>query len=374
MAHRIMIVDTHIDIPAGASIDNINRFIDAPDGQFDYEKARQGGLNMMFMAIYVPPIFEDSSNAREFTDERIDLLYSLTKRWPDKFEIFSSPVENSLSLDTDKVYIALGIENGTAIQGDITNLHHFYERGIRYITLVHSKNNRICDSSFDEEKKWHGVSPFGTEVIKEMNKLGIMVDVSHASDESFYQIVELSGAPVIASHSGCRYFTPGFERNLTDSMIQMIAAKGGVVQVPVGSFFLTAEFSRMSMAAQKEMDQFLAEHHLSENDSPARKFWQDLKIKYPADRGDVRKVVDHIDQVVKLVGVDYVGIGSDFEGVTTVPPGLEDVSKYPNIIAELLRREYRQGEIKKIFGENLMRVWRQTEKISRQIEYNRRRN
>lgn len=366
MAQRIMILDTHIDIPYGITRDSLNRFIHAPDAQFDYTRARQGGLNLAFLAVYVPPAYLDSSNARDFTDDKLDLLYSMVKRWPDKFEMIFSPAEMSRKPDPNIIHIALGIENGTALQGNINNLQYFYNRGIRYITLVHSKNNRICDSSFDEVKNWYGVSPFGKQVIEEMNRLGIMVDVSHASDESFFQIVKYSRAPVIASHSGCRYFTPGFERNLSDSMIQIIADKGGVVQIPVGSFFLSSDFHKVSQTMQSEMDHYLAENHISEKDPAAQQFEKELKAKYQVDRGDVTDVADHIDHVAKLVGIDYVGIGSDFEGVSTLPHRIESVADYPNIIYELLKRGYAEKDIRKIFGENLIRVWKKTEKVARE--------
>jgi membrane dipeptidase len=367
LAQRIMILDTHIDIPYGVTRDSLTRFINAPDGQFDYNRARQGGLNLAFLAVYVPPAYLDSSNARDFTDDKLDLLYDVVKTWPGKFKMIFSPAHMSPTPDPSIIHIALGIENGTALQGDLANLKHFYDRGIRYITLVHSKNNRICDSSLDAVKKWHGVSTFGKQVIEEMNRLGIMVDVSHASDESFFQIVKYSRAPVMASHSGCRYFTPGFERNLSDSMIQIIADKGGVVQIPVGSFFLSSDFHRISQIMQNEMAHYLAENHISENDPAAQQFEKELKARYQVDRGDVTDVVDHIEHVIKLVGIDYVGIGSDFEGVSILPCGIESVADYPNIILELLKRGYSEKDIRKIFGENLIRVWKQTEKVAKEL-------
>ncbi len=225
------------------------------------------------------------------------------------------------------------MENGSPINGSFENLKHFYDRGIRYITLTHSKSNHICDSSYDPNKRWKGLSPFGKSLIPEMNKLGIMVDISHVSDDAFYQAIEISKVPVIATHSSCRYFTPNFERNMSDDMIKKLAEKDGVIQITFGSYFISGDFNRKS----EEMDKYLTDNHLSRSSGEGKIYVDNYLKNNTMDPGTVSDVADHIDHVVKLVGVDYVGLGSDFEGVNTLPKNLTDVSYLPYLIYELLK-------------------------------------
>jgi membrane dipeptidase len=255
------------------------------------------------------------------------------------------------------------MENGSPIDGDLDNLRYFYDRGIRYLSLCHGSNNHLSDSSYDETSKWNGISEFGAEVITELNRLGIMVDVSHVSDEAFWQILDVTEVPVIASHSSARHFTPGFERNMSDEMIVALAENGGVIQINFGSMFVSEaalEYSRARMAAGK---QYLAEHpELSESylyrEFPAIYAQQNGPMVYAS----MDDVLDHFDHVVKLVGIDHVGIGSDFDGVgDSLPVGLKDASGYPNLVEGLLRRGYTEEDIRKILGENLLRVWEATE-------------
>jgi membrane dipeptidase len=257
------------------------------------------------------------------------------------------------------------MENGAPVEGDLANLRYFYDRGIRYITLAHSENNHICDSSYADDREWNGLSEFGREVVAEMNRLGIMIDVSHVSDETFYQVMELSKAPVIASHSSCRAFTPEWERNMDDDMIRRLAEDGGVIQINFGSAFLLEEARQESTEFWSKYGEFLESNGLEHADERAREF----REEYWADReritGDLSDVVAHIDHVVQLVGVDHVGFGSDFDGVSTLPKQLEDVSFFPELIAALLEQGYSEDDIRKIAGENLMRVWSEVERVAR---------
>jgi membrane dipeptidase len=264
----------------------------------------------------------------------------------------------------------MGMENGAGIEADLENLRHFHRRGIRYITLTHAEDNRIADSSYSkpEERRWHGISAFGREVIAEMNRLGILVDLSHVSDAAFDQALEATQAPPIASHSSCRHFTPGFERNLDDARIRALAEKGGVIQINFGSGFLTAEANEWSLAAWQAEQEFVERTNAKEGTAELDEFRERYREEHAFPRATLADVADHIDHVVDLVGVEHVGIGSDFDGVgPTLPEGLEDVSKYPNLIAELIDRGYTIEEIAEIVGGNLMRVWREAERIAAEL-------
>ncbi len=367
LAQQVLIVDTHIDLPYRLWHHPEDVSLRTEKGHFDYPRARQGGLDVAFAAIYIPASYQEKGGGRALADSLIDLVETLVRQHPGKFAMVKSVADVRAQAGNGKILFALGMENGAGIEGKLENLRHFYQRGIRYITLAHSKSNRICDSSYDPDRKWHGLSPFGREVVKEMNRLGIMVDVSHITDEAFYQVMEISQAPVIASHSSCRYFTPGFERNMSDEMIQLLAKRGGVIQISFGSYFVKQEYQAQAEKARKEIAAYLKEHHLSRQDSIGQAYIKKYKAEHPLNYGSVTDLVDHIDHAVKLVGVDHVGLGSDFEGVTGLPEGIRDVSMYPNIIYHLLKRGYSEEDIRKICGENLLRVWSEVEAVAAKL-------
>jgi len=262
----------------------------------------------------------------------------------------------------------MGIENGSPMEGDLANLHHFFDRGIRYITLTHSKCNHIGDSSYDEERIWHGLSPFGVELIKEMNKVGMMVDITHVSDETFAAVMATTQAPVIASHSSCRHFTPDFERNMSDDMILELAQGGGVIQINFGSAFLDGEAQKQSWAYWDEYKLFTEEYDDEASEEEIAAFKEAYWSEHEKIRGDIATIADHIDHVVNLAGIDHVGIGSDYDGIGTLPVGMEDVSTYPNLIEELLNRGYSRPDIEKILSGNLIRVWKEVEQIARKLQ------
>ncbi len=367
LTQAMIIVDTHIDVPYRLR----ERWEDISQrtehGNFDYPRARAGGLNVAFMSIYIPAEYQKKGGAKELADQLIDMVESFEKKWPDKFKVVRSVADVRKAFKEGKIALALGMENGAGIEGDLKNLEHFYRRGIRYITLTHAKWNRISDSSYDEDKHWKGLSPFGEKVVLEMNRLGIMVDVSHISDDAFWDVMRITRAPVIASHSSCRAFTPGWERNMSDKMIKRLAENGGVIQINFGSSFISDAYRKGSEKMRKEAEAYFKDHGLKFSDPEARTYLRQLRQKYHLVYADVKDVADHIDHVVKLVGVDHVGIGSDFDGVgDSLPTGLKDVSMYPNLIAELLRRGYSERDVRKIAGENLLRVWAQVEFIAQQ--------
>jgi membrane dipeptidase len=359
IARTSIIIDTHIDVPYRLEKTPADISEATDGGDFDYPRAVTGGLNVPFMSIYTPAKLEAEGGSKEVADKLIDMVEGFAEQWPDKFAIARSPADVRKQFAAGIMSTPLGMENGTPIEGDLANLQYFFDRGIRYITLAHSLSNHISDSSYDENRQWNGLSEFGIDVVKEMNRLGIMVDISHVSDEAFWQVMDISSAPAIASHSSARHFTPGFERNMSDEMIVALAKNGGVIQINFGSSFVSEE-TRLYADARKEAGKHYAAEHpdFSESD-----LWEKYPAIYAEEHGplpfaNLDIVLDHFDHVVALTSVDHVGIGSDYDGVgDSLPIGLKDVSTYPNLVQGLLDRGYSEDDIKKILGENLLRVW-----------------
>jgi len=367
LSKEIFIVDTHIDLPDWIFDENFDASTLISSDQFDYIKAKQGELNLAFLAIFTSPRQADEGKSKERADFLIKTVEQSLRKLSDKMKIIKSVSEIDEN-NKDLIYIALGMENGSPIENKIENLEYYLRKGIRYITLSHYKNNLICDSANDSVRTWNGLSPFGEKVIKEMNRLGIMIDVSHISDSSFFDIIKITNAPVIASHSGCRYFTPGFERNVSDEIIIQIAKTGGVVQIPFADFFLREDANKKFLQNEVDIDEYIKSNQII-GTNEARDYESQFWKNNPIPKSNVKDAADHIDHVVKLVGVDYVGIGSDFNGVREdfLTKGLEDCSKYPNLIYELLTRNYSDEDIKKIFGGNILRVWKQVERVAENL-------
>ncbi len=369
LARECIIVDTHIDVPDQLrdKWEDISQRL--PDGEFDYPRAKEGGLKAPFMSIYTGAEEETNGTAHKSAEMMIDMVYKFASDWPDKFGVATSVSDVTRITKHGQIALCMGMENGAPIAGKIENVEHFYNRGIRYITLAHFKDNHISDSSADSTHTWHGLSPFGRRVVAEMNRLGIMVDVSHISDDAFYEVMKISRAPAIASHSSCRYFTPGFQRNMSDDMIRLLAKNGGVIQIAFGSSFLTADYRNRELALRSDIRSYLRANHLTMRDSAGRAFAEQYTRDHPLGYDDIKDVVAHIDHVVKLVGPDHVGFGSDFDGTgDELPTGLKDVSQYPNLIYELLKLGYSDTDIRKICGENLLRVWSEVETIARKLQ------
>ena len=371
IALEMLIVDTHIDAPyrlweqhqSGQEIDDISKIT---TGNFDFTKAKSGGLNVPFFSIYLPAETEEDGSAYEVANNLIDMVEDIVTLSPDKFTLIKSTDDIS-SLDIKNTLgVVLGMENGAPIEGDLSRVQFFYDRGIRYITLTHSKTNHISDSSYDENIQWGGLSDFGKQLIEEMNSVGIMVDISHVNDDAFYQAIEISNTPVIASHSSLRHFTPGFERNVDDEMLKALAKKGGVIQINFGSSFITEAPGLYFDKIKKYInDQVIDLKNASKEDID--KVRAEFMSNNPFPYANVSLVADHIDRVVVLVGIDHVGLGSDFDGVgDSLPEGLKDVSMYPNLIKELLNRGYKKEDIRKILSGNLLRVWKQVESYERE--------
>jgi membrane dipeptidase len=319
------------------------------------------------MSIYVPAEYEERGGAKKQADKLINMVEKFEKDWPDKFAVAKSVADVQAQFARGLISLPMGMENGSPIEGKLENLRHFYNRGIRYITLAHSKSNHISDSSYDPNRRWKGLSPFGKEVVAEMNRLGIMIDISHVSDSTFYQVMRLSQAPVIASHSSCRHFTPGWERNMDDDMIKALAKNGGVIHINFGSSFLSDSIRR----AEEKMWQFVQNNKINPNSDAGKSALQKFRSENKIGYADLSDVIAHIDHVVKLVGVDHAGFGSDFDGVgDTLPTGLKSVADYPNIIYELLKKGYSDEDIRKICSGNLLRVWSKVEQVAQQLQAN----
>jgi len=364
LAREAVIVDTHIDAPSRLTSEWVDLGIAAPERDFDYPKASQGGLDVGFMSIYTSAEQDEAGKAWQSAQLQIDTIEALVQRHPDKFALLRSPDDVERLRAGEKVLLAFGMENGAPIGDDLANVAKFHARGVRYITLAHSRSNRLSDSSYDENKRWNGLSPFGEKVVAEMNRLGIMVDVSHLSDDGVRDAIRASRAPVIASHSALRHFTPGFERNLSDELVKAIADQGGVVQIPFGSAFIQREAAADVQAYFRAVADFLERNAKltaagKKPEQTQEAFDKAWDATHPAPKTDVDAVLDHIDHAVKLVGIDHVGIGSDFDGVgDALPEGLRSVADYPNLIAGLQARGYSEADIRKILGGNLLRVWR----------------
>ena len=347
---------------SGQEIDDISKMT---TGNFDFTKAKSGGLNVPFFSIYLPAETEEDGSAYKVANSLIDMVQDIVTLNPDKFTLIKS-TDDVLSLNIrETVGLVLGMENGAPIQGDLSRVQLFYDRGIRYITLTHSKTNHISDSSYDENIQWGGLSDFGKQLIKEMNLVGVMVDISHVNDDAFYQAIQISNTPVIASHSSLRYFTPGFERNVDDDMLKALAKKGGVIHINFGSSFV----SKAPGLYFDQMKDYLNNHFLdieSVSKEEIDKAREEFMESNPFPYANVSIVADHIDRAVNLVGIDHVGLGSDFDGVgDSLPEGLKDVSMYPNLINELLTRGYTKEDLEKILSGNLLRVWKQVESYAR---------
>ena len=363
IAAESIIVDTHIDVPYRLSATPADVSQATDGGDFDYPRARAGGLDAAFMSIYTPAGLEAEGKSRETAEQLIDLVENIASSSDGKFVIATSPADVRQNFENGVLSLPMGMENGSPLDGELANLGHFHERGIRYITLAHSQSNHLSDSSYDENRHWNGLSEFGVEVVREMNRLGIMVDVSHLSDEAFWQVLDISAVPVIASHSSARHFTPGWERNMSDEMIEALAENGGIIMINFGSAFVTEEARQYSSKRWPAARAFVEEHSELSQDEAQERFKAAWEAEHgPMPYASLDDVLDHFDHVIGLVGVDHVGIGSDYDGVgDSLPTGLKDVSAYPNLIEGLLRRGYSETDIRKILGENLLRVWQTIE-------------
>ena len=355
-----IIVDGHIDLPFRLykenllEEENINLNKNT-SGNFDTYKAKRGGLNCPFMAIYTPS--EKSENeSYTFANSLIDLVYNVIKS-NKEFDYAFTPKDVIKNFKKNKISLPMGMENGSPIGKDINRIKYFFDRGIRYMTLTHAADNQICDSSYDSRNTWNGLSDFGRKVVREMNKIGMMIDVSHCTDKTFYDILKITNKPLVATHSSPRKFTPNFERNMSDNMIKDLANNNGLIMLNFGSGFISEQSNKSLGDINSKVEKYKIQNNLEDSDKKLLKYKDDL-INSAKPFASINDFIDTIDHVKELVGIDHIGLGSDFEGLgNTLPYDLKDVSTYPNILYNLLEREYSEIEIKKICSDNLFRVW-----------------
>lgn len=369
IAQTTIVVDGHVDLPYRMKVGGftlkrevLDVSVRTPDGNFDYPRAKEGGLDAPFMSIYIPAANQAITGAsKALADTLIVMTERIAATFPDKFAMAYSPADVRLNSAKGLISLPMGMENGAGIEDDLTNVAYFHRRGIRYITLTHGKDNLIGDASYDNTATYGGLSPFGEKVVAEMNRVGIMVDLSHVSDNTFRDALAVTKVPVIASHSSVRKFTPGFERNMSDELIQGLAKNGGVMMINFGGAFLDSAYTSGAAQVREHLVNWLAENKLSRSDPRAQQYIEEYTAKF-TPFPTVARVADHFDHVVSLVGIDYVGLGSDYDGVgDSLPTGLKDVSMFPNLFSELLRRGYSKEDLEKISYKNVFRVWQAVE-------------
>jgi len=341
------LIDGHNDLPwqyrEKASLDLSKLDIRQPQPALhtDIPRLRRGGVGGQFWSVYVPATMQGKEAVRA-TMEQIDIVYQIADRYPDTFEIARTAADVERIFKSGKIASLIGMEGGHSIDNSLGALRMFYKLGARYMTLTHSVNTPWADSATDKPEH-HGLTPFGEDVVREMNRLGMLVDLSHTSPETMHAALRVTQAPVIFSHSSARAVND-HPRNVPDDVLAKMPANGGVVMVTFVPEFISAEV--------REYDALPAEQ----------------KRREPAPRATMAQVADHIDHIRKVAGINHIGIGSDFDGITTVPQNLEDVSKYPVLVAELLRRGYTKDDLKKILGQNVLRVMRQVEQVAARLQ------
>ena len=370
LADDAIVVDTHIDAPSELLKGWRDLGERTADREFDYAKAREGGLDVAFMSIYTSPGEDAAGTARQKAHMEIDAVEAMIGRHPDRFAKITSPADVDRLRTGGRVLLALGMENGAPIGDDLAQLKVFRDRGVRYVTLAHSHSNRIADGSYSLQRPHGGLSPFGEKVVAEMNRLGMMVDVSHLSDDAVRDVLRVAKAPVIASHSGLRRFTPGFERNLTDELAKAIAKTGGVVQITFGSGFIDARAAADTTAYFAALDRFEKARNAAiargETFRTVDEFDTEWDAAHPKPATTLKQVVDQVDDAIRLLGADHVGLGSDFDGVSgALPDGLRSVADYPNLVQALRERGHSDATIRKVLGGNLLRVWARVEAAAR---------
>jgi len=364
--HRAaLLIDGHNDLPGqirehgGGSFDVLDISRSQPALHTDIPRLRAGGVGGQFWSAYVPPHLHEEGGATRYALEQIDLIHRMAARYPDDFELAWGADDVERIHRSGKIACLVGVEGGHAIESSLGVLRMFERLGVRYITLTHADTHDWADSATDDPQHG-GLSPFGEDVVREMNRLGILVDISHVSADAMRDVLRVSTAPVIASHSSA-HAVAAHPRNVPDDVLEMIRDNGGVVMVNFFSGFVHPESARVMLKMFDVYREMRATYGDDEEKlRAAREAW---RAENPYPDGDVGTVVDHIDHIVRVAGIDHVGLGSDFDGVSRLPKGLEDVSGYPNITRELVRRGYAETEIRKILGGNVLRALRGAERV-----------
>ena len=353
----MFILDSHCDTPSqilrGRDVSKDNEY-----AHIDFPKLKRGGVDAAFFALYIPASL-DSEQAFAYTERLYDATVEALSCNADKARLTLTKEQAHINKKNGLFSVFLALENGSPVGRSLERLRTFYDKGIRYMTLCHSRDNEICDSCASKDKRWHGLSPFGREVVAEMDRLGMLIDVSHISDEAFYDVLECSTKPVVATHSCCRALSD-HPRNMTDDMIRALASKGGVIQINFFPVFLDVSFndvisgSGISERGEQVEAEFIADPFNAEKRQAWHKVLDELKS---LDRPSYKLIADHIDHVVSLVGIDHVGLGSDFDGIDVTPAGMEDASMMYKIFEELRSRGYSLEDLEKIASRNFFNVF-----------------
>ncbi len=364
---RAIVIDTHNDVTTPMTNDDYDLSGTPPvPYRTSIERMKQGGMTAEFFSLYVKPWYVEHGGAARRTLDMIDSVYRAVERHPNDLMLATSAADIRLAKKQGKIAALMGIEGGHAIEDSLSTLREFYRLGVRYMTLTWNNTNNWADAGRGE-KRHNGLSDFGKEVVREMNRLGMLVDVSHVSDKTMSDALDVSNAPIIASHSSARALS-NVPRNIPDDLLKRIAKNGGVVQVNFYSVFVDAATVAPQTAARderlKEQQAAITQKY---KDDPERLAEESDKLEAanPLPPLPISKLIDHIDHIVKVAGIDHVGIGADFDGANDMPEGARDVSMLPNITYELLKRGYSETDIRKVLGENLLRVLSSAEQVAR---------
>jgi membrane dipeptidase len=364
---RAVVIDTHNDVTTPMTNDDFD-LSGTPPAPYrtNIERMKKGGLTAEFFSLYVKPWYVEHGGSARRTLDMIDSVYRAAERHPNDLMIATSVADIRSAKRTGKIAALMGIEGGHAIEDSLPTLREFYRLGVRYMTLTWNNTNNWADAGRGE-KKHNGLSDFGKEVVREMNRLGMLVDVSHVSDDTMSDALDVSKAPIIASHSSARALS-NVPRNIPDDLLKRIAKNGGVVQVNFYSVFVD-EKTVAPQSAERDKKIYKEQDAINQKykDDPERRSEESDKLEAanPLPPLPISKLIDHIDHIVKVAGIDHVGIGADFDGANDMPEGAQDVSMLPNITYELLKRGYSERDIRKVLGENLLRVMAEAERVAR---------
>ena len=364
------LIDGHNDYPMAlrehdpaASLDTLDISKPQPSIMTDLPRLKEGGVGGQFWSVYVP-VERQGADAVTATLGQIDIVYRMLRRYPHALELALSADDIERIFKSGRIASLIGMEGGHSIDNSLANLRMFYRLGARYMTLTHSSNTAWADSATDTPK-FGGLAPFGEDVVKEMNWLGMLVDLSHTSPDTMEDALRVTQAPVIFSHSDARAIND-HPRNVPDNILQMLPKNGGIVMVTFVPGFVSPKVNAWNKEQTAEQDRLKA---LYPDDAAKVKEGVDAWTNaHPMPEATVSEVADHVDHIRKVAGIDHIGIGSDFDGITQTVQELSDVSMYPNLTAELLRRGYSDADVKKILGENLLRVMREVERVSRKLQ------
>ena len=360
-----LLIDGHNDLPwqirtlAGSSFDELDISLPQPRLQTDIPRLRRGSVDAQFWVVFAPPETAQAGTATRVALEQFGLIHRMVQRYPDVFEMAHTADDVVRISQEGKIASLIGVEGGHLIENSLENLRKFYRLGARYMGLTHTATIDWADSATDEPRSG-GLSPFGEQVVLEMNRLGMLVDLAHVSADTMRDALRVSKAPVIFSHSSAYAVAPHV-RNVPDDVLQTVAHNGGVVMVNFFSGYIHPEGARVTAHYFAEERRLKAQYPDEKEFQGAWKLW---KAAHPIPSGDVGTLVDHIDHIVRVAGIDHVGLGADYEGASVMPAQLEDVSGYPYITQELLNRGYSEQDIHKILGENMLRVLRQAENVA----------